>query len=129
MEINLIKEKADIKNITDNNLNEIKNISSFFKLINSSFEEQINSLNLKIDNLTSKSNISSSSFFSKIIINLKQFNNNFKNTIIKIHSELINSIDLFITNQINVYQENSNDLICFFIFQSKLYFISKKKAK
>ena len=110
MEINLIKEKADIKNITDNNLNEIKNISSFFKLINSSFEEQINSLNLKIDNLTSKSNISSSSFFSKIIINLKQFNNNFKNTIIKIHSELINSIDLFITNQINVYQENSNDL-------------------
>lgn len=110
MEINLIKEKADIKNITDNNLNEIKNISSFFKLINSSFEEQINSLNLKIDNLTSKSNISSSSFFSKIIINLKQFNNNFKTTIIKIHSELINSIDLFITNQINVYQENSNDL-------------------
>ena len=39
-----------------------------------------------------------------------QNNNNFKNTIIKIHSELINSIDLFITNQINVYQENSNDL-------------------
>ena len=111
MEINLIKEKADIKNITDNNLNEIKNISSFFKLINSSFEEQINSLNLKIDNLTSKSNISSSSFFSKIIINLKQFNNNFKNTIIKIHSELINSIDLFITNQINVYWQIPNLII------------------
>ena len=45
----LINEISIMKNMTDNNVFEMNKIVSFFKLFGSMFEEQINSVNNKLN--------------------------------------------------------------------------------
>ena len=107
----LLDEMSIMKNITDNNIFEINKIASFFKIFGSIFEEQIISTNNKLNSFEFENN--KSSLFDNlrnIVDNVKNFNNNYKNIILKIQKELINSVESFLTNQINIYKENNDEL-------------------
>ena len=107
----LLDEMSMLKNITNNNISEINKIASFFKMFNSLFEVQINYANNQLD-LYNFWNNKSALFdaLNNFVENLKNFNNDYKNIITKIQKELINSVESFITNQINIYKENNDEL-------------------
>jgi len=107
----LLDEMSIMKNITDNNIFEINKIASFFKIFGSIFEEQIISTNNKLNSFEFENNKSSLfAHLRNIVDNVKNFNNNYKNIILKIQKELINSVESFQTNQINIYKENNDEL-------------------
>ena len=107
----LLDEMSIMKNITDNNIFEINKIASFFKIFGSIFEEQIISTNNKLNSFEFENNKSSLfDHLRNIVDNVKNFNNNYKNIILKIQKELINSVESFQTNQINIYKENNDEL-------------------
>ena len=107
----LIDEMAFIQNITNKNISEINKISSVFKMISSLFEEQINSTNNKLNEFNFEKN--KSLLFdnlNSILENIKKFNNDYKNIILKVQNELVNSVELFTINQENIYKENEEEL-------------------
>ena len=101
-----------LKKFSENNIFEINKVTSFFKIFSSLFEEQINCMNNKLKdfNLDNNNNSLLSFHINGIIENFKKFNNDYKNIILKIQNELINSVESFITNQVNIYKENNDEL-------------------
>ena len=125
----LIDEMAFIQNITNKNISEINKIASVFKMISSLFEEQINSTNNKLNEFNFDKN--KSLLFdnlNSILENIKKFNNDYKNIILKVQNELVNSVELFTINQENIYKENEeelNDLLLYYNNNKKILNNSK----
>lgn len=107
----LFEEIQFLENITNNNILEINKINSFFKVFSSLFEEQINFINNKLNGFNFGNNTTFlSSKLNNIFENFIKFINDYKNIILKIQNELINSIELFITNQVTIYKDNNDEL-------------------
>ena len=109
--LKLNDEFAMLQNLAKKNILEINKINSFFKIFRSLFEEQINSLNNKLKDFNLDNNNSVLSvYLNDIIEYYKKFISDYKNNILKIQNELINSIESFKTNQDSIYKENNNEL-------------------
>ena len=109
--LKLNDEFAMLQNLAKKNILEINKINSFFKIFRSLFEEQINSLNDKLKDFNLDNNNSVLSvYLNDIIEYYKKFISDYKNNILKIQNELINSIESFKTNQDSIYKENNNEL-------------------
>jgi hypothetical protein len=109
--LKLNDEIAILQNLAKKNILEINTINSFFKTFRSLFEEQINSLNNKLNDFNLDNNNSILSvYLNNIIEYFKKFNNEYKNIILKIQNELINSVESFKTNQVSIYKENNDEL-------------------
>ena len=107
----LLDEMSSLQNATNNYILEINKIASFFKVFSSLFEEQINYVNNQLDVFNFENNRSTLFNILNIAIeNLKKFNNDYKNIITKIQKEFINSVESFISDQINIYKENNDEL-------------------
>ena len=107
----LFEEIHFLENIKNNNILEINKINSFFKVFSSLFEEQINFINNKLNGFNFGNNTTFlSSKLNNIFENFIKFINDYKNMILKIQNELINSIELFITNQVTIYKDNNDEL-------------------
>ena len=107
----LLDEMSSLQNATNNFILEINKIASFFKVFSSLFEEQINYVNNQLDVFNFENNRSTLFNILNIAIeNLKKFNNDYKNIITKIQKEFINSVESFISDQINIYKENNDEL-------------------
>ena len=107
----LLDEMSSLQNATNNYILEINKIASFFKVFSSLFEEQINYVNNQLDVFNFENNRSTLFNILNIAIeNLKKFNNDYKNIITKIQKEFINSVESFISDQINFYKENNDEL-------------------
>ena len=107
----LLDEMSSLQNATNNYILEINKIASFFKVFSSLFEEQINYVNNQLDLFNFENNRSTLFNILNIAIeNLKKFNNDYKNIITKIQKEFINSVESFISDQINIYKENNDEL-------------------
>ena len=107
----LINEMSFLQNITKNNILEINKISSFFNLFRSLFEEQIKSINNRLNEFNFGNNESPLfSNLNNIVDKFKKFNNEYKSTILKLQNELINSFEPFIANQEIIYKENNDEL-------------------
>ena len=107
----LLDEMSSLQNATNNYIIEINKIASFFKVFSSLFEEQINYVNNQLDVFNFENNRSTLFNILNIAIeNLKKFNNDYKNIITKIQKEFINSVESFISDQINIYKENNDEL-------------------
>ena len=109
--LKLNDEFAMLQNLAKKNILEINKINSFFKIFRSLFEEQINSMNNKLKDFNLDNNNSVLSvYLNDIIEYYKKFISDYKNNILKIQNELINSIESFKTNQDSIYKENNNEL-------------------
>ena len=107
----LLDEMSSLQKTTNYNILEINKIASFFKVFSSLFEEQINYVNNQLDVFNFENNRSTLFNILNIAIeNLKKFNNDYKNIITKIQKEFINSVESFISDQINIYKENNDEL-------------------
>ena len=107
----LLDEMSSLQNATNNYILEINKIASFFKVFSSLFEEQINYVNNQLYVFNFENNRSTLFNILNIAIeNLKKFNNDYKNIITKIQKEFINSVESFISDQINIYKENNDEL-------------------
>ena len=107
----LLDEMSSLQNATNNYILEINKIASFFKVFSSLFEEQINYVNNQLDVFNFENNRTTLFNILNIAIeNLKKFNNDYKNIITKIQKEFINSVESFISDQINFYKENNDEL-------------------
>ena len=107
----LLDEMSSLQNATNNNILEINKLASFFKVFSSLFEEQINCVNNQLDVFNFENNRSTLfNILNFAIENLKKFNNDYKNIITKIQKEFINSVESFISDQINIYKENNDEL-------------------
>ena len=107
----LVDEMSSLQNATNNNILEINKIASFFKVFSSLFEEQINYVNNQLALFNFENNKSTLfNILNNAIENLKKFNNDYKNIMTKIQKEFINSVESFITDQINIYKENNDEL-------------------
>ena len=107
----LINEMSFLQNITNKNILEINKISSFFNLFKSLFEEQIKSINNRLNDFNFGNNESSLfSNLNNIVDKFKKFNNDYKSAILKLQNELINSFEPFIANQEIIYKENNDEL-------------------
>ena len=107
----LLDEMSSLQNATNNYILEINKIASFFKVFSSLFEEQINYVNNQLDVFNFENNRSTLFNILNIAIeNLKKFNNDYKNIITKIQKEFINSVESFISDQINIYKDNNDEL-------------------
>ena len=107
----LLDEMSSLQNATNNYILEINKIASFFKVFSSLFEEQINYVNNQLDLFNFENNRTTLfNILNSAIENLKKFNNDYKNIITKIQKEFINSVESFISDQINIYKENNDEL-------------------
>ena len=111
---------TDIKNLKENaekNITELKKLSSFFKIFSTSFQEHIKSINDKIVLFEKNHKVVSQSVLSTNIANIfdnfKTLNTNLYNIIVLIQNDLINSLELFVCTELNLYEENISELISF----------------
>ena len=111
----LDQEIATMKDNSDKSIAELKSFSLFFKIFSTSFREQVNSIKEKIGLYTEK-NIEEinqsllSTNLNSIADNFNIFNENSKNLLTKIQNELINTLEEFTNDQMNIYQENNEEL-------------------
>lgn len=111
----LDQEIATMKDNSDKSIAELKSFSLFFKIFSTSFREQVNSIKEKLGLYTQKNiEIINQSLLStnlnSIADNFNIFNDNSKNLITKIQNELINTLEEFTNDQMNIYQENNEEL-------------------
>ena len=104
----LDQEITMMKNNSSKSISELKNFSLFFKIFSTTFKEQANAISDKISlynekNSSIKNQTLLSTNLNSIVDNFKQFNNNSKNLITKIQNELINMLEVFTNNQVNIY--------------------------
>ena len=111
----LDQEIATMKDNSDKSIAELKSFSLFFKIFCNSFREQVNSIKEKLGLYTQKNiEIINQSLLStnlnSIADNFNIFNDNSKNLLTKIQNELINTLEVFTNDQMNIYQENNEEL-------------------